>query len=58
MEVLEQALEAAHTFTPLSEETVAGLLARTADASATGKYELFKTSIAPPRKRQGIEGRG
>ena len=44
MEILEQALEAARRFTPLTKETVAGLLARTADAAATGKYELFKTS--------------
>jgi predicted aldo/keto reductase-like oxidoreductase len=44
MEVLQQALEAARTFAPLSRETVAGLLARTAEAAATGKYELFKTS--------------
>jgi aryl-alcohol dehydrogenase-like predicted oxidoreductase len=44
MEILEQALAAARTFTPLSKETVATLLARTADAAATGKYELFKTS--------------
>ena len=44
VEILEQALEAARTFTPLSREAVARLLARTADAAATGKYELFKTS--------------
>ncbi len=44
MEILAQALEAARTFTPLSQEAVAKLLARTADAAATGKYELFKTS--------------
>ena len=44
MEILKQALEAARTFTPLSKETVAGLLARTVDSAATGKYELFKTS--------------
>ena len=43
-EILKQALEAARSFTPLSKETVAGLLARTADAAATGQYELFKTS--------------
>src|SRR5262245_47083685 len=43
-EVLEQALQAAHTFVPLSKEAVAELLARTAEAAATGKYELFKTS--------------
>jgi hypothetical protein len=44
VQVLEQNLEAAHTFAPLSREAVANLLARTADAAATGKYELFKTS--------------
>jgi predicted aldo/keto reductase-like oxidoreductase len=44
MEILKQALEAARTFTPLSTDTVASLLARTAEAAATGKYELFKTS--------------
>jgi aryl-alcohol dehydrogenase-like predicted oxidoreductase len=44
VQVLEQDLEAARTFAPLSREAVANLLARTADAAATGKYELFKTS--------------
>jgi predicted aldo/keto reductase-like oxidoreductase len=43
-EVLEQALRAARTFAPLSKATITELLARTADAAATGKYELFKTS--------------
>jgi aryl-alcohol dehydrogenase-like predicted oxidoreductase len=44
VEVLEQDLEASRTFAPLSKEVVANLLARTADAAATGQYELFKTS--------------
>jgi aryl-alcohol dehydrogenase-like predicted oxidoreductase len=44
MEILEQALEAARTFTTLSRETIERQLARTAAAAATGKYELFKTS--------------
>jgi aryl-alcohol dehydrogenase-like predicted oxidoreductase len=44
MKILDQALEAAQTFTPMSQEAVAGVLARTAQAAATGKYELFKTS--------------
>jgi aryl-alcohol dehydrogenase-like predicted oxidoreductase len=44
VQVLEQDLQAARTFTPLSQEAVANLLARTADAAARGKYELFKTS--------------
>jgi aryl-alcohol dehydrogenase-like predicted oxidoreductase len=43
-EVLEQDLEAARTFSPLSKETVSNLLARTAQAASSGKYELFKTS--------------
>jgi predicted aldo/keto reductase-like oxidoreductase len=43
-EVLEQALRAARTFAPLSKATITELLARTANAAATGKYELFKTS--------------
>jgi predicted aldo/keto reductase-like oxidoreductase len=44
MKILDQALEAARTFKPMSKETVASLLARTAAAAATGRYELFKTS--------------
>ena len=41
---LEQALEAARTFKPLTTEAVAALLARTAAAAADGKYEAFKTT--------------
>ena len=44
MKILDQALEAARTFKPLSKQAVAGVLARTAKAAATGRYELFKTS--------------
>jgi len=43
LKILDQALEAARTFKPLSQEAVNQLLARTATAAATGKYELFKT---------------
>lgn len=42
-ERLDQALEAVRTFKPLSAEQVSALLGRTAQAAATGKYELFKT---------------
>jgi len=42
--ILEQALEAARTFHPLSKEQVVALLAKTAQAAANGDYELFKTS--------------
>jgi predicted aldo/keto reductase-like oxidoreductase len=43
LKVLDQAVEAAQTFKPMSNETVARLLACTAAAAATGRYELFKT---------------
>jgi aryl-alcohol dehydrogenase-like predicted oxidoreductase len=44
MELLEQAIQAAATFRPLSESEVAKLLAKTAAAAASGKFELFKTT--------------
>src|SRR5437762_2248962 len=43
--IFDQALEAARTFKPMSQEEVAALLARTAGAAASGKYELFKTDV-------------
>jgi predicted aldo/keto reductase-like oxidoreductase len=44
MERLDQACDAARTFKPMSTEAVSALLARTADAAATGKFEGFKTT--------------
>jgi len=44
MDDLEQALDAARTFQPLSEQQVNSLLAKTAQAAARGEYELFKTT--------------
>lgn len=44
MPILDQAIEAARAFKPMSKAEVATLLARTAQAASTGKYELFKTS--------------
>ena len=44
MEDLEQALTAARTFRPLSDEQVKSILDKTAAAAARGKYELFKTT--------------
>lgn len=41
---LEQALTAARTFQPMTEQAQQALLSRTATAAAEGKYELFKTS--------------
>jgi|SRR5215469_5134902 len=42
--ILQQALNAARTFQPLGSEAVQALLAKTAQAAAQGKYELYKTS--------------
>ena len=43
MDRLDQAIEAARTFEPMNQTEVAALLARTAQAAQTGRYELFKT---------------
>jgi predicted aldo/keto reductase-like oxidoreductase len=45
MPILDQAIEAARSFKPMSKAEVAALLARTAQAASTGKYELFKTDV-------------
>ena len=42
--ILEQAVEAARTFQPLTRAQVAALRSRTVEAAATGHYECFKTS--------------
>ena len=44
MKILEQALEAARTFRPLSKGAVRELLARTRLQAITGRFELFKTT--------------
>ena len=43
-QILDQAFEAARTFKPMSKTQIASLLAKTTEAAAAGKYELFKTS--------------
>jgi hypothetical protein len=43
-EILDQALNAARTFRPLSEAQVSALLAKTARAASHGEFELFKTT--------------
>lgn len=43
MEILEQAFQAAKTFKPMTPTEVSALLAKTASAAASGKYERFKT---------------
>jgi aryl-alcohol dehydrogenase-like predicted oxidoreductase len=44
MEIVEQACEVARTFTPMTDDEIAALLARTAGAARHGGFELFKTS--------------
>jgi hypothetical protein len=44
MQILEQALNAARTFKPMSQEQRQALLARTAQVAAAGGLELYKTS--------------
>jgi len=44
MEILEQALDAARSFRPMSKQEVATLLSRTETASAKGDFELYKTT--------------
>jgi aryl-alcohol dehydrogenase-like predicted oxidoreductase len=44
MKILNQAIEVARTFRPMSEAEVNALLARTRAAAARGEFELFKTT--------------
>jgi aryl-alcohol dehydrogenase-like predicted oxidoreductase len=44
LEILDQAFEAARTFTPMTAAQVQALLAKTANAAAQGQFELFKTT--------------
>ncbi|HMI57311.1 MAG TPA: aldo/keto reductase [Gemmatimonadaceae bacterium] len=44
MEILDQAIETASAFRPLTADAVAALLAKTAKAATRGEFEPFKTS--------------
>ena len=44
MEILDQACRAVETFRPLTGQEVGTILANTAEAALTGRYEPFKTS--------------
>jgi hypothetical protein len=44
MAILDQAIEAARTFQPMTPAEVAALLAKTKDAAMTGQFEPFKTT--------------
>jgi predicted aldo/keto reductase-like oxidoreductase len=43
-EILDQACQAVKNFQPLNHEQMAGLLSKTRQAAANGKFELFKTT--------------
>ena len=44
VDILHQALDAARSFKPMSQDEVAALLAKTAQAAMKGEFELYKTS--------------
>jgi aryl-alcohol dehydrogenase-like predicted oxidoreductase len=44
-ERVDQALQAARTFKPMTKQQVEALVSKTKDAAAKGEFELFKTSI-------------
>jgi hypothetical protein len=44
MKILDQAFEAARTFTPMTEAQVIAILDKTRQAAMAGKYERFKIS--------------
>jgi len=44
MKILEQAMDTARNFRPLSSEALAGLLSRTQGVGGAGKFEAYKTS--------------
>jgi uncharacterized protein len=44
MNILQQALDAARSFKPMSQEEVARLLAKTVPSAIKGEYELYKTT--------------
>jgi uncharacterized protein len=44
MAILQQAIDAAHSFKPMSNQEVAQLLAKTESAAGKGEFELYKTT--------------
>jgi uncharacterized protein len=44
MPILQQALEAARSFKPMSKDEIATLLAKTSSASSNGQFEQYKTT--------------
>jgi uncharacterized protein len=44
MQILRQALDAAHSFRPMTQKETAALLAKTSSAAAQGEFEQYKTT--------------
>jgi hypothetical protein len=44
MAILDQALEAASGFRPMTAAEVASLMAKTSSAASDGRYEIYKTT--------------
>jgi predicted aldo/keto reductase-like oxidoreductase len=44
MQILDQALDTARSFRPLSQEQVAAILKKTENVGQAGQFELYKTS--------------
>lgn len=44
MEILQQAMDAARSFKPMSKDEVAALLAKTSSSAAKGEFEQYKTT--------------
>jgi hypothetical protein len=58
MDRLQQALDAADSFQPLSEERLRDILARAAPYAADGKYEPFKTTTVHDSTAEHLEWLG
>jgi hypothetical protein len=44
VKILEQALAAARTFHPMTDQEISAITSKTAKAAALGTFELFKTT--------------
>jgi hypothetical protein len=44
MQILQQALDAARSFKPMSSSEVSAILSKTAPAAKNGEFELYKTT--------------
>ncbi|HEX9108459.1 MAG TPA: aldo/keto reductase [Longimicrobiales bacterium] len=57
-QILQQAIEVASTFEPMTTTEIEAILARTARAAQTGRWELFKTTSAFDSTTEHVEWLG